>query len=410
MFRTSRKPLIALTLALSVGAASFALAAPEQAAVAARRDPSMLLESKAAVLRALSFLAAEQKPNGSWQDQPAITALVVMGMISSGENGYGVKSPVVAKALEYIRSFQQPDGGIYDKYYATYSTSICVTALAQAHLPQDADRINRAWTFLLDLQADESEGFGPQDTQYGGWGYERNSPGEIAQGEDVMHRADLSNTSFAIEALHDLQELCEQEKAAAPVGAGGTLVGGSGDLPQRTGLAYQHAITYLQRCQNLKTVNDQPDTGNDGGFIYAVGQSKAGKAEDGALRSYGSMTYAGLKSMVYAKLTRDDPRVTAAFQWASKHWTLTENPGAGQEGLFYYYLTMSRALAAYGQEKIVDAKDVSHDWRTELVGQILSVQAGDGSWANKNSRWMESIPDLVTAYSVLALERATKGW
>ena len=32
------------------------------------------------------------------------------------------------------------------------------------------------------------------------------------------------------------------------------------------------------------------------------------------LRSYGGMTYAGLKSMAYAKLTRDDPRVKAAVE------------------------------------------------------------------------------------------------
>ena len=367
----------------------------------------MLLESKAAVRRALGFLAANQKPNGSWEDQPAITALVVMGMVSSGEEGYGAKSPAVTKALDFIRSYAQPDGGIYDKYYATYSTSLCVTALAQAHLPQDTDLINRAWAYLLDLQADESEGFGTQDTQYGGWGYERNSPGEIAQGEDVMHRADVSNTAFALEAIKDLQDLCEQEKAT---GAGGAAIGAPADLQERTGLAYQHAILYLQRCQNLKTTNDQPWAANDGGFVYRPGESKAGQSADGGLRSYGGMTYAGLKSMIYAKLATDDPRVVAAHEWARMHWSVTENPGLGQEGLFYYYLTMARALKAFGSEQVVDAKDVAHDWRAELVGQLLSSQGGDGSWANRNSRWMESIPDLVTAYSILTIEHATKGW
>ncbi len=305
MFTTNRRALVAATLALSI--AALAVAVPVRAA--STRDPSMLLESKAAVRRALGFLAANQKPNGSWEDQPAITALVVMGMVSSGEEGYGAKSPAVTKALDFIRSYAQPDGGIYDKYYATYSTSLCVTALAQAHLPQDTDLINRAWAYLLDLQADESEGFGTQDTQYGGWGYERNSPGEIAQGEDVMHRADVSNTAFALEAIKDLQDLCEQEKAT---GAGGAAIGAPADLQERTGLAYQHAILYLQRCQNLKTTNDQPWAANDGGFVYRPGESKAGQSADGGLRSYGGMTYAGLKSMIYAKLATDDPRVVAA--------------------------------------------------------------------------------------------------
>ncbi len=162
MLRISRKAAVAATLALTIAALSVAL----PARAASSRDLSMLLESKAAVKRALGYLASQQKANGSWQDQPAITALAVMGMVSSGEEGYGAKSPIVTKALDYIRSFAQKDGGIYDKYYATYSTSLCVTALAQAHLPQDTDLINRAWAYLLDLQADESEGFGPQDTQY----------------------------------------------------------------------------------------------------------------------------------------------------------------------------------------------------------------------------------------------------
>jgi len=122
------------------------------------------------------------------------------------------------------------------------------------------------------------------------------------------------------------------------------------------------------------------------------------------------MTYAGLKSMIYAKLAKDDPRVVAAFEWARMHWSVTENPGLGQEGLFYYYLTMARALNAHGSEQVVDAASASHDWRAELVRQLLSSQGADGSWANKNSRWMESIPDLVTAYSVLTIEHATAGW
>ena len=176
MLKVSHKLCLAIVLAVSIVALTLAL--PGSARAASQRDPSMLLESKAAVGRALHYLAGQQKPNGSWQDQPAITALVVSGMLGSGQEGFGARSEVVSKALAYIRTFAQPDGGIYDKYYATYSTSLCVTALAQANLPQDTDLVNRARTYLLDLQADEAESFGRQDTQYGGWGYERNAPQE----------------------------------------------------------------------------------------------------------------------------------------------------------------------------------------------------------------------------------------
>ena len=181
-------------------------------------------------------------------------------------------------------------------------------------------------------------------------------------------------------------------------------------MTARTDLAYQHAILYLQRCQNLKTTNDQPWASNDGGFVYRPGESKAGETPEGGLRSYAGMTYAGLKSMVYAKLAKDDPRVVAAWEWARLHWSVTENPGLGQEGLYYYYLTMSRALNVYGTEQVVDAKGVSHDWRAELLGQLLSTQGSDGSWKNANSRWMESLPELVTAYAIITAEHTMAGW
>ena len=39
------------------------------------------------------------------------------------------------------------------------------------------------------------------------------------------------------------------------------------------------------------------------------------------------MTYAGLKSMMYAGLGKDDPRVKAAWGWIQKNYTVDENPG-----------------------------------------------------------------------------------
>lgn len=78
-------------------------------------------------------------------------------------------------------------------------------------------------------------------------------------------------------------------------------------------------------------------------------------------RSYGSMTYAGLKSFIYAGLTKDDPRVKAAWNWINNNWTLDENPGmklnspdVARNGLFYYYHTLTRALKEYGETTVKD--------------------------------------------------------
>jgi squalene-hopene/tetraprenyl-beta-curcumene cyclase len=355
-------------------------------------EKSLELEAQTAMRRSLRYLTKQQKENGSWRDHPAMTALVITGMMRSGREGFGPQSEPVQKGLDYIRGFAQPDGGIYDEYYASYSTSICVMALLEADQEQDQKVIQAARRYLLDAQADESEDIQQDDKQYGGWGYEKHYSGK------GMHRADMSNTQFALSALHALEEAWREEtlrkKGETPP---------EGEMPRgpcraETRLAYRKAIRYLQRCQN-----------DNGGFIYRPDESKAGQAATGGLRSYGSMTYAGLKSMIYARLKPDDPRVRAAYQWATNHWTLDENPGMDQQGLYYYYHVLAKALDVYGRNVVVDAGGDEHRWRTELAGRLLEVQRADGSWSNESGRWMESIPELVTAYAVLALQHAIEG-
>ena len=267
-------------------------------------------------------------------------------------------------------------------------------ALARAGLPEDVELIARARDYLFELQADESEGLSLGSAEYGGWGYERTEAGQVG------HHADLSNTQFALEAIRALEHLDSE---------GGATADAEGDTRRRTELAYDKAITFLSRCQNLREINDRSWAGTDGGFVYGPSESKAGEASDGGLRSYGSMTYSGLKSMIHARLDRDDARVQAAYDWLAARWTVEENPGMGQQGVYYYYLTMARALDAFGEEVIIDAAGAAHPWRRELVAQLLKIQKADGSWSNENGRWMEQIPDLVTAYACIAMEHASRG-
>lgn len=134
------------------------------------------------------------------------------------------------------------------------------------------------------------------------------------------------------------------------------------------------------------------------------GESKV-ESEVGSLRSYGSMTYAGFKSLLYAGLDVEDPRVKAALDWLRRHWTLEENPGLGSQGYFYYLHVMGRALRAFGQDSITDNSGKIHDWRRELADRLLALQEPDGSWVNRSSdRWLEGEACLATAYAVLALE------
>jgi squalene-hopene/tetraprenyl-beta-curcumene cyclase len=126
------------------------------------------------------------------------------------------------------------------------------------------------------------------------------------------------------------------------------------------------------------------------------------------LRSYASMTYAGLKSMLYAGLKPEDPRVKAALNWLRKNYTLKQNPGMDQQGLYYYYHTMARALKTLGQDEFVEENGTKHDWRKEIVAELKSRQKEDGSWVNEQPRWMEGDANLVTSYALMTLAQCKK--
>jgi squalene-hopene/tetraprenyl-beta-curcumene cyclase len=95
--------------------------------------------------------------------------------------------------------------------------------------------------------------------------------------------------------------------------------------------------------------------------------------------------------------------VKAALSWIQENYDLTSNPGMGNAGLFYYYHTFAKALDATGLKFVEDEQGRRHNWRAELVETLSRQQHRDGSWVNKNDRWLEGDANLVTAYGLLAL-------
>ncbi len=325
------------------------------------------------VQRALRFLEKAQAPDGSFAAYagPGVTAIVTTAML---RNGRSPSDPVVARSLKYLEGFVQPDGGIYQSgtLYRNYETCIAMMCFAEAGRDRYKTILKNAEQFVKRLQWDEGEGHDRTSLSYGGAGYGKHE------------RPDLSNTQFLVEAL--------------------VTVGNGPDDE-----ALQKALVFVSRCQNLETEhNTSPFAAKnpDGGFYYtcaAGGQSQAGETPTGGLRSYGSMTYAGLKSMIYAGVGPDDPRVKAAFQWIRKHYDLQSNPGMGSAGLYYYYHTFAKALNAMKLDVVTDEQGVKHQWRRELLRELARRQQPDGSWINENPRWLEGDPSLVTGYALLAL-------
>lgn len=333
------------------------------------------------VARGAAYLETKgQSADGSFTaaSGPGITALATTALLRSGRTA---DSPSVARSLKYLETFVQPDGGIYQtgSLYRNYETSVAIVCFQLVNQDGRYDAmLQKADAFICGQQWDAGEGIDQSNFNFGGAGYGKSK------------RPDLSNTAFFMDALNAMQH-----KADDP--------------------AVQQALVFISRCQNLESEhNTTPFSAKnpDGGFYYtpaAGGSSMAGQTDTGGLRSYGSMTYAGLKSMIFAGVGPDDPRVKAAYGWIRKNYTLDANPGMGAAGQYYYYHTFAKALDAMGLTEVEDDKGEKHDWRAELVSALASRQKEDGSWINENDRWLEGDPNLVTAYALLALAYCRPG-
>jgi len=362
--------LAALLLAVLVAALPGSAAAPDAK------------EWDRVVDKAIAYLKEHEGPDGAWSEDrsPGVTGIALTGMLETGK--VTAKDPTAAKALKYIESLiNTKEGHIAGKdpkvQLKNYVTCINVMALQAADRDSYKQVVKDAVKFLKELQWDEGEGKDPKDDFYGGAGY------------DSKSRPDLSNTQFFIDSL--------------------IAAGVSKDDP-----ALKKALIFVKRCQNFKGEgSDQPfqEKINDGSFIYSAaggGQTKTqDKAnDDGGLPGYGSMTYAGIKSMIYCGVSKDDERVKRAFEWIKKNYSVDKNPGMpdvrSKWGLFYYYHTMAKTLELMGVDEIEDTAGKKHDWRAEITAALGKMQKADGSWVN-DQHWMESDPNLITGYALMAL-------
>ena len=362
-----------------VAVASTALLGTLEVGSGAGPDPQ---EWDRVVSRAIQFLKSTQGEDGSWSGNrsPGVTGVVLTGLLHTGK--VADTDPMAARALGYIESLVNPKAGHIagrdpKVQLQNYVTCVNVMALGAANRSDRYKKvIGDAAEFLKRLQWDEEEGKTPASDFYGGAGY------------DSKSRPDLSNTQFFIDALVE---------AGVPK-----------DDP-----AFKKALIFVSRCQNLKgETNDQPWAGkiNDGSFIYSAaggGQTKVDGPYPNGLPGYGSMTYAGIKSMIYCGVSKDDPRVKKAYEWIRQHYTVDENPGMpkvqAHRGLYYYYHTMAKCLDTLGVDEVVDAQGQKHDWRADITAALAKGQRADGSWVNDKDQWMEGDPNLVTGYALMAL-------
>ena len=345
-------------------------------------------EARAAMAKGAGWLAAQQQADGHWAlaDSPALTGLSMWALQKTDPAAY---QAAINKAMVFILTSVREDGSIWREPtmprkgggLANYNTAICMTALHALGRPELVPVIQNARTYLAKMQYLDGGAYG------GGMGYDAD------QGRPYT---DLSNSYMAYEAMRLTQDVEDLRGAGEP----------------KADLDWQAAQSFLAQLQNLKGVNTNSyvseDADNQGGFAYSpgAGASVTNAESKVTLRSYGSMTYAGLLALIYAQVDAQDVRVQSAKDWASRHWTLDENPGMGPEGLYYFFNVLTKSLAAAGDETLTlpDGRTVA--WREEVVRKLLALQRPDGSWFNDNNRWWEADPNLVTAYTLVALATA----
>lgn len=365
-------------LALVVGGVIVVAALPSPAPARPPIDPW-----KFSVAKAVEYLKTAQNEDGSWGPKPqnrGITGVVVTGLLRTGMNP---DDEPAAKGIKFIESLVNAKEGHIagndNPIQVNYVTSINIMALEAAH---KADKyktvIGNAAKYLKSYQWDEDTGGKNKESDYyGGAGY--------AGGKS---RPDLSNTAFFLEAL---------KSAGTPK-----------DDP-----AFQKALVFVSRCQNFASEHNTAawaKKNNDGSFIYTGangGENRHSADTKTDMTGYGSMTYAGIKSMIYCGVGKDDPRMKMALSWIKKNYTLDSNPGMvganSQRGLYYYYHTFAKTMDALGMDQFEDAKGIKHDWRADLTAALRKRQQPDGHWSNENKAWMESDPTLDTAYALMAL-------
>ncbi|HMS16059.1 MAG TPA: terpene cyclase/mutase family protein [Planctomycetota bacterium] len=395
MYRLSRIHFLSGFLVLLVGLAACGEAKKDAPpAVNTSQSGDWRAAAEAAASRGATWLSQNAK-DGKWTFQPetppdlGISSLAACAIL---ERGSATEKSNLASTVEWIAGHQKPDGSIYDRDLAVYVTSAAIGVFYALGDGKYQAVLKKAGDYLAMVQEDEGEGKASSSEDYGGVGY---------GGSGVIN---MSTTNMAIEAASEAGLAKDHE-------------------------FYKKALVYLQRSQNLSETNDLKErpkvdgveisVGNDGGGIYRPAESKAGVAElpggRKVFRSYGSMTYALLKSYLLCDLDHRDPRVRAAIAWIKDHYELDFNPGMEHtgkpeeryQGLYYYYLTLARCLNQAERARVVLPEEIQN-WRQDLAQAINQRQRADGSWSNEQGRWWESSPPLATSYAVLALGECLK--
>jgi hypothetical protein len=275
-------------------------------------------------------LLAQQDANGAWNSSSRVTGVTALATLALLNCGMSPDDEPVRRALDYLRSIQQPDD--------TYEVSLLLMVYAAAKDRHDNGRMRRLVTRLENSQ----KSFGPMK---GCWSYS-------TANAVIDTGGDHSNGQFAVLGLY--------EAAMAGVHVKRSV--------------WESARDHWERAQS-----------GDGGWGYA---------SVGGNDSTGSMTVAGIAVQVMTSaMLLDDEKLDAegnppccekpqideslerGLRWMANHFSVARNPGAGA-WKFYYLYGLERAGRLSGRRFFGE-----NDWYRSGARQLIGIQnKGTGLW------------------------------
>ena len=327
----------------------------------------------------MTFLRPRQASDGSWSRRSQ----------GAGDHGAGRHGPAPLEAgharragghegLAYLEQFIGPKGGLSEAAHSNYSTSIALMAFQEANKDGKYDRtIKAGQDFLKTMQWDEGEG--------------------KSRDERLLRR----------------RRLRRQQQPARPLEHRVHDGGPPRHRPARRRPGLEEGAGLRLAVPEPQERVQRPALGRQGQrrrLHLHRRQRRLERGRQDRRRRPPLVRQHDLRRPQEHDLRRphpDDPRVKAAYDYITKHYTLDENPGLGQRGLYYYYQTFAKALAAARQADVRRRRRA----RPTTGGPSWSPpwpsgRTPNGSWVNPADRFMEGDPNLVTSYGLLALAYA----
>jgi hypothetical protein len=326
------------------------------------------------VERGVAWLLTQQAEDGGWHSATygtmrsgvGNTALVLDALSRLPVEWRATHATEISRGVRFLLANLDDTGYLTaprrSADFPTYATALLLTALDRLDSDEFLAERARMRRYLREVQC------GDPGAHFGGWSQ---VGGEL---EDARSESNfnLSITRHALEAL-------------------------AGDGTARS--SRENAITFIESCRNV----------DDGGFYFmpAVDDplNKAGVADSGAARSYGTATADGILALLACQVPVDDERVQAALQWLEENHSLTKVPGYSRRGSvvhadtalqFYYFAALARVMERFPLSMLP-----TH--RAALRKEVTRLQQLDGSWSNPNKLMREDDPLIATAFAITAL-------